>query len=316
MESRPADAPPAEGVPRMDQGPVIGFRYCEPGRRVGLFHNPTDPPAEAQLPSDAFPPGSTQLHRNHTAQPHVLSDPTTALRLESADACSGGCPEVSTNDGGPSPCFDDGYLARSSGCQGSASPPGWLRHNLIRRYPTALQGYAEYQAPPRPTNGATWPSPCRSCNADCDPERPLLIWAIGSSFTNGLGNGDFLVELLRAWFPNAPQIQTSILWSDGVGCGRSVGRIEVGRPYSLELQLKEFCMHRRLAAFVWLCLLSTHPASAADVGNRLAWVDDPCNPYYVGLDAPEARHAPVDRPAGRRGGHGAVDRRHAEHGAL
>ncbi len=46
-------------------------------------------------------------------------------------------------------------------------------------------------------------------------------------------------------------------------------------------------MHGRLAACVWLCLISMHPASADDVGNRLAWLDDPCNPYSVGLAAPK-----------------------------
>ena len=33
-----------------------------------------------------------------------------------------------------------------------------------------------------------------------------MIWAIGSSFTNGLGNGDLLIELIRQRFPNAPPI--------------------------------------------------------------------------------------------------------------
>jgi hypothetical protein len=38
------------------------------------------------------------------------------------------------------------------------------------------------------------------------PDRPLLIWAVGSSFTNGLGNGELLAELIRQRFPNAPKI--------------------------------------------------------------------------------------------------------------
>jgi hypothetical protein len=39
---------------------------------------------------------------------------------------------------------------------------------------------------------------------------------------------------------------------------------------------------------VWLFWMAAAiPAAAADVGNRLAWVDDACNPYYVGLDAPK-----------------------------
>ena len=45
-------------------------------------------------------------------------------------------------------------------------------------------------------------------------------------------------------------------------------------------------MRMRLA--VWLLWLAAAlPAAGADVGNRLAWVDDACNPYYVGLDAPK-----------------------------
>jgi hypothetical protein len=39
-----------------------------------------------------------------------------------------------------------------------------------------------------------------------DPPRPLLIWAVGSSFTNGLGNGDLLAELIRERFEHAPPI--------------------------------------------------------------------------------------------------------------
>jgi hypothetical protein len=39
-----------------------------------------------------------------------------------------------------------------------------------------------------------------------DPERPLLIWAIGSSFTLGLGDGDLLTKLIRKQFPKAPKI--------------------------------------------------------------------------------------------------------------
>jgi hypothetical protein len=44
---------------------------------------------------------------------------------------------------------------------------------------------------------------------------------------------------------------------------------------------------QRVLAVVLLWTIGTLSALAADVGNRLAWVDDPCNPYYVGLDAPK-----------------------------
>lgn len=44
---------------------------------------------------------------------------------------------------------------------------------------------------------------------------------------------------------------------------------------------------QRVLAAVLLWTIGTLSALAADAGNRLAWVDDPCNPYYVGLDAPK-----------------------------
>jgi hypothetical protein len=50
-----------------------------------------------------------------------------------------------------------------------------------------------------------------------DPDRPLLVWAIGSSFTNGLGNGDYLIELIRERFPNAPKI----VYKKMAGCSTS-----------------------------------------------------------------------------------------------
>jgi hypothetical protein len=36
--------------------------------------------------------------------------------------------------------------------------------------------------------------------------RPLLIWAIGSSFTNFLGGGDTLIDAIRQRYPGAPEI--------------------------------------------------------------------------------------------------------------
>jgi hypothetical protein len=43
---------------------------------------------------------------------------------------------------------------------------------------------------------------------------------------------------------------------------------------------------RSLLAALLLTTAIIHTA-AADVGNRLAWLNDPCDPYYVGLDAPQ-----------------------------
>ena len=64
----------------------------------------------------------------------------------------------------------------------------------------------EYQAPPRPADGACLALTVQKLEQGLDPARPLLIWAIGSSFTNGLGNGDLLIELIRQRFPKAPPI--------------------------------------------------------------------------------------------------------------
>ena len=72
--------------------------------------------------------------------------------------------------------------------------------------PQAPRGAPDFQAPPRPTDGACMALSVEKLEKGMDPERPLLIWAIGSSFTNGLGNGDFLAELIRQRFPKAPKI--------------------------------------------------------------------------------------------------------------
>ena len=72
--------------------------------------------------------------------------------------------------------------------------------------PQPPKGAPEYRAMPRPDDGASMALTVQKLEADFDPQRPLLIWAIGSSFTNGLGNGDLLAELVRQRFPNAPEI--------------------------------------------------------------------------------------------------------------
>jgi hypothetical protein len=38
------------------------------------------------------------------------------------------------------------------------------------------------------------------------PDKPFVVWAVGSSFTNGLGDGSDLRRLLYERFPNAPEI--------------------------------------------------------------------------------------------------------------
>lgn len=50
VEVRPADSPAAEGVERIERGALAGFRFREPGREVVVLHNPTDQPAQADVP--------------------------------------------------------------------------------------------------------------------------------------------------------------------------------------------------------------------------------------------------------------------------
>jgi hypothetical protein len=45
------------------------------------------------------------------------------------------------------------------------------------------------------------------------------------------------------------------------------------------------CIGQIVVGFV--CLFATLTSAASDPGNRLAYVDDFCNPYYVGLDTPK-----------------------------
>jgi hypothetical protein len=68
------------------------------------------------------------------------------------------------------------------------------------------QGAPEYQAPPRAADGGHMALTVEKLEKGFDPDRPLLVWAIGSSFTNFLGNGSLLVEPIRQRFPNAPKI--------------------------------------------------------------------------------------------------------------
>lgn len=71
--------------------------------------------------------------------------------------------------------------------------------------PQPPKGAPEYQAAPRPADGANLALTIQKLEKGFDPDRPLLIWAIGSSFTNGLSNGDLLGRLIRDRFPNAKQ---------------------------------------------------------------------------------------------------------------
>ncbi|MBT4822725.1 MAG: hypothetical protein HON70_43860, partial [Lentisphaerae bacterium] len=83
--------------------------------------------------------------------------------------------------------------------------------------PQPPKGAPEYQAPPRPDDGANMASTVEKLENGFDPDRPFLIWAIGSSFTNSLGNGNELIGMIRQRFPNAPRIE----YKKMAGCSTS-----------------------------------------------------------------------------------------------
>ncbi|MBC8872557.1 MAG: SGNH/GDSL hydrolase family protein [Planctomycetes bacterium] len=56
---------------------------------------------------------------------------------------------------------------------------------------------AEYVAEPRPEDGRNLALAVTKLERGFTPPRPFLIWALGSSYTNKLGNGDQLIELLQ-----------------------------------------------------------------------------------------------------------------------
>ena len=91
---------------------------------------------------------------------------------------------------------------RAAAAQPSSEPP---------------QGAPEYQAPVRPNDGANMALTVEKLEKGFDPDRPLLIWAIGSSFTNFLGGGDTLIDAIRQRYPGAPQI----VYKKMAGCSTS-----------------------------------------------------------------------------------------------
>ena len=58
----------------------------------------------------------------------------------------------------------------------------------------------------RPTDGANLALTIGKLQRGLSPERPLLIWALGSSYTNMLGMGEIPIEIIRRRFAGAPEI--------------------------------------------------------------------------------------------------------------
>lgn len=66
--------------------------------------------------------------------------------------------------------------------------------------PAPPAGAKPYVADSRPEDGRHMALAFEKLDADLDPPRPLLIWALGSSYTARLGTGDELIGLLQKRF--------------------------------------------------------------------------------------------------------------------
>ncbi len=76
-------------------------------------------------------------------------------------------------------------------------------------------GAAPYVPALPPKAGANLQQSIRALSAPPDPNRPFLIWALGSSYANALGSGRDLIALLRAKRPALPRV----VWRQDVGSG-------------------------------------------------------------------------------------------------
>jgi hypothetical protein len=71
---------------------------------------------------------------------------------------------------------------------------------------TWWEGVNPYEAPPRPSDGRHMTVTMEKLTGKRKLDRPLLIWALGSSYTNFQGDGSELIALIKERFPNAPEI--------------------------------------------------------------------------------------------------------------
>lgn len=119
------------------------------------------------------------------------------------------------------------------------------------------------------------------------PPRPLLIWAIGSSYTNKLGSGDELIELVRRRWPSGPEIVykkmvgNAVPWQYLPGWARHlvipdqpdlVLIYTLGEPADLERLIVE--LRRATTADIVV------PTLHWRVPDRQFWDDDPDKPYW------------------------------------
>ncbi|MEM6916401.1 MAG: hypothetical protein AAF491_07520 [Verrucomicrobiota bacterium] len=69
------------------------------------------------------------------------------------------------------------------------------------------EGAPDYVAEPPPEAGQHLALTIKKLTGEMELDRPFLIWAVGSSYTNILGSGEFWQREIPKRFPNAPEIR-------------------------------------------------------------------------------------------------------------
>lgn len=107
-------------------------------------------------------------------------------------------------------------------------PTGREEDETDRAYWGWRAKYPARDLSPRPTGGARLALSIRKVTDGFSPDRPFLIWGIGPSYLNMLGDGTTLTHELRRRFPGAPRIVykkhvgSSVPWQFVLGWARHV----------------------------------------------------------------------------------------------
>ena len=119
-------------------------------------------------------------------------------------------------------------------------------------------GAPDYVAAAAPTDGRHLALTLRKLERGIDPPRPFLVWALGSSYTNMLGNGEAWKAEIARRFPNAPPVEyrkmvgNSCPWQYLRGWARHLVTPDqpdlvliytIGRPDDLERLIVELRTH-------------------------------------------------------------------------
>jgi hypothetical protein len=126
----------------------------------------------------------------------ALISPNTGIGVSTADTAYRSLPNTLEPSESNADAADQALIARRK-------EQAELRKS---NYPAWRAQFPARDLSPRPTDGANLALTIRKLEQGFDPPRPFVIWAVGSSWTRALGEGDTLKHRIRERFPNAPEI--------------------------------------------------------------------------------------------------------------